>query len=58
MIRFFLLLILFALLFRLIARFVLLRFMARHMPPPPSNGRDRPLDRIREAEYVDVTDDN
>lgn len=56
MLRFFLLLILFAVLVRMIARFLLFRFVAKHTqaPPPP---RSR-FDRIRDAEYEDVTDDN
>jgi hypothetical protein len=54
MLRFILLVILFAVLVRMVARFIVYRFVTKHMGRPPSESR---FDRIRDAEYEDVTDD-
>ena len=70
MLKFFLYLILFFVLVRLIARFLIGRFIAKHMPPPgsgagpgfgpfrqaPRSPQTPPLDRIKDAEFEDVTD--
>jgi hypothetical protein len=54
MLRFILLVILFAVLVRMVARFIVYRFVTKHMGRPSSDPR---FDRIRDAEYEDVTDD-
>jgi hypothetical protein len=64
MLKFLLYLILFFVLVRMIARFFIGRFIAKHMPPPGSNPFGNapkqtgttPLDRIKDAEFEDVTD--
>lgn len=57
MLRFFLLLILFAILVRMIARFFLVRFIRRHaQAAPPPNRPESRFERIRDAEFEDVTD--
>jgi hypothetical protein len=66
MLKFLLYLILFFVLVRLIARFFIGRFIAKHMPPPgshpfghaPKQPGTPPLDRIKDAEFEDVTDSN
>lgn len=62
MLKFLLYLILFFVLVRLIARFFIGRFIAKHMPPHqgagpiPNTLKNTPLDRIKDAEFEDVTD--
>lgn len=66
MLKFLFYLILFFVLVRLIARFFIGRFIAKHMPPPgagpgpfgqaPRSPQTPPLDRIKDAEFEDVTD--
>jgi hypothetical protein len=64
MLKFLLYLILFFVLVRLIARFFIGRFIAKHMPPPganpfanaPKQPGTAPLDRIKDAEFEDVTE--
>ena len=64
MLKFLLYLVLFFVLVRLIARFFIGRFIAKHMPPPgagpfgqaPRPPQTPPLDRIKDAEFEDVTD--
>ena len=70
MLKFLFYLFLFFVLVRLIARFFIGRFIAKHMPPPgasagtgfgtfrqaPRTPQAPPLDRIKDAEFEDVTD--
>lgn len=55
MLKFLLYTILFFVLVRLIARYMLGRFIAKHAPKPPVGAKE-PFNRIKDAEFEDVTD--